>query len=699
MTGPPDWATTPQATCRATTKWGQMNSADTLQPYEPGKVIGSQDPVLPVPAAKGGGCGGLGKIIVLVVAVVVAAVTQQWWLVNMAANPYVAGAVGAAAGSVASQVVGMAIGEQDSFSWKSVGLAALSGGITSGLADTQLLGGKGLEMTAARAATANALTQGIGVVTGLQKSFDWKGVAGAAAGAGVGWGLNEALGVTVGGERNLNANASNQAFFGMGAAGAVLRGTLSGLGAGTAAAVARGGKVAIQQVATDAFGNALGSSLAEAASSGSYRGEGTSRRPYVTDAGEQIVFNNTAPANNFARVDAIMASAPDWGNAGLPEVDRSNDVLVAVGNRLPLTGVTSDADDNLYLSIIANAQARNLQRSTEQARAAAYQARASQLSSDQYASGAGDVRGPFYSQADASDPFVMESSIVAAQGLKGPSEGFWRGLSGDSRSVLEGPSSFGENLGLTVNGLVTSPVRTAYGLVSEIGREYKDAYNLLTRDASSYVPLSGLGSSLNQQGLWGTLGDVSYALGSAPTKPVFDLLKGDYKAFGEGLPSMAAMGMGAVRGVGAGLKLSSAGEGLGANRSISDIAIEYSSQGNGKLSNASMVGKVDGTPTTLGNMKYVYEESGSSKIVSVNMYEINPEFRGQGLSTKLFADVQARHQANLFEGSAGFENSSVLSKTGDVALTPWAKSLNRLGFDTNYDPYMGMMNLVKRTGP
>ena len=33
------------------------NSADTLQPYEPGKVIGSQDPVLPVPAAKGCGCG------------------------------------------------------------------------------------------------------------------------------------------------------------------------------------------------------------------------------------------------------------------------------------------------------------------------------------------------------------------------------------------------------------------------------------------------------------------------------------------------------------------------------------------------------------------------------------------------------------------------------------------------------------------
>lgn len=122
-------------------------------------------------------------------------------------------------------------------------------------------------------------------------------------------------------------------------------------------------------VRPNAFGNALGSSIAEAASSGSYQGEGTARRPYVTDAGEQIVFNNTAPANNFARVDVIMASAPDWGNAGLPEVDRSNDVLVAAGNRLTLTGVTSDADDDAYYAgIIAKAQARDLQRSAELAR-------------------------------------------------------------------------------------------------------------------------------------------------------------------------------------------------------------------------------------------------------------------------------------------------------------------------------------------
>lgn len=43
------------------------NSADTLQPYEPGKVIGSQDPVLPAPAGGKGGCGGVGRLIMAVV--------------------------------------------------------------------------------------------------------------------------------------------------------------------------------------------------------------------------------------------------------------------------------------------------------------------------------------------------------------------------------------------------------------------------------------------------------------------------------------------------------------------------------------------------------------------------------------------------------------------------------------------------------
>ncbi len=94
------------------------NSADTLQPYEPGKVIGSQDPVLPAPAAKGGGCGGLGKIIMVVVAIV--------------ATIYTAGAAGAYFGAAGAGGGGFA-----------GGLAVLggAGGVTAAGVGAAMVGG------------------------------------------------------------------------------------------------------------------------------------------------------------------------------------------------------------------------------------------------------------------------------------------------------------------------------------------------------------------------------------------------------------------------------------------------------------------------------------------------------------------------------------------------------------------------------
>ncbi|WP_062794176.1 LysM peptidoglycan-binding domain-containing protein [Delftia acidovorans] len=237
------------------------NNADTFQPYDPSRVTGSLDSVLPAPAGQGGGCGALGKIIMVAVAVVVAVYAPQF-LANMGVPGLISGAgatattsamgaaVGGAAGSIASQVAGNLMGVQDGFSWKSVALSALSGGITKGLAGTELLGGTDWQSAAMRAATANAMTQGIGVVTGLQDRFDWKSVAASAAGG--------AAGSYVDGQLKTSTVFSewNQT------AAGIARGTISGFAAGTAAAVARGGRISIQQVATDAFGNALGESLA-----------------------------------------------------------------------------------------------------------------------------------------------------------------------------------------------------------------------------------------------------------------------------------------------------------------------------------------------------------------------------------------------------------------------------------------------------
>ncbi|WP_167333665.1 LysM peptidoglycan-binding domain-containing protein [Paracidovorax oryzae] len=268
------------------------NSVETFQPYDPSQAMGSMDPVLPVPA-NGGGCGGIGAIIMIVVAIVVTiytagaaasalgavgtttgagvaagtaagvtATTAGTFAVGSAAlaGSYgaagiAAAAIGGAVGSIASQMVGNLIGAQDGFSWKSVALSALGSGITSGLGSSGWLPkmDSAFANAAVRQAVSGTISQGIGTVTGLQQRFDWKSVAAGAIGAGVGASVGGAL-------DKANVFGSWGSDFATGLA----RGTVSGVAAGMTTAVLKGGRVSVQQVATDAFGNALGQSLAAA---------------------------------------------------------------------------------------------------------------------------------------------------------------------------------------------------------------------------------------------------------------------------------------------------------------------------------------------------------------------------------------------------------------------------------------------------
>ena len=116
---------------------------------------------------------------------------------------------------------------------------------------------------AGRAALVSATTQGIAVVTGLQEKFSWRSVAASAAGAG--------MGAAVGG-----ALRDGGAFSGLGGGFAtdVARGTVAGFAAGLTTAALRGGKVSVARVATDAFGNALGDSIASA------NGQSSNARPF-----------------------------------------------------------------------------------------------------------------------------------------------------------------------------------------------------------------------------------------------------------------------------------------------------------------------------------------------------------------------------------------------------------------------------------
>lgn len=237
------------------------NDSNTFKPYDPSKITGSTTPNLPAPppADDGGGCG-LASIITIIVVIVVSAFTMGAALGLMGVTGGIAGAgfgelvaagfIAGAAGSIAGQLTGMALGIQDSFDWKGVAISAVTQAVTAGVGkyvpDVSTIEAVN---DAARAAISSAVTQGVEVATGLQKSFNWVGVAAAAAGAGVSTAVGEAL--------NLNSIGTQ----GISVEG-VFKQTLSGFAGGVTSSLIQGGRINVGQIAADAFGNALGNGIA-----------------------------------------------------------------------------------------------------------------------------------------------------------------------------------------------------------------------------------------------------------------------------------------------------------------------------------------------------------------------------------------------------------------------------------------------------
>jgi YD repeat-containing protein len=248
---------------------GAHNTADTFKPYDPSRVVGDTSPYLPVPRARGG-CGGLGAILGLIlVAVVAVAVTvlttglATTVLAGMGpeAAAFFGAIIGAAAGSAASQGLAIGLGLQEDFSWEQVGIAAISAGVTGGLNQASASwglptsGASGWAVNVARAAVADAMTQGVANMVGLQDGFDWLSVAAAAARAGI--------------EGPVNDKANDLMNDLLGPAGGsrfgrdVLAATLGGTAGRAVAKLVRNGKVVLEEVAADAFGNALAQGVVE----------------------------------------------------------------------------------------------------------------------------------------------------------------------------------------------------------------------------------------------------------------------------------------------------------------------------------------------------------------------------------------------------------------------------------------------------
>lgn len=305
------------------------NNASTFEPYDPSRIQGDTTPSLATPQPKKGGT--FGKLLMVIVAIVVtmftvgamgstatgllqtiiagakviagtAAISGVGASIGFAATMAVAGA----AGAVASQLVGMATGNVEKFDWKGVALSALSGAIAAKLpTNFAIPGANEVGNAMVRSAVASALTQGVAVATGLQSRFDWRGVAASAVGTGVGQVVGDAIGLpTVARSEGMSVGE----FMG--------KSLITGLAAGAAAAAARGGRVEVQQVAVDAFGNALGQSLADAATSDPTRTMGAGPAPVSEGGGSagglkvsQSLYDGWGPRVN---VPGVSLDRPAW---------------------------------------------------------------------------------------------------------------------------------------------------------------------------------------------------------------------------------------------------------------------------------------------------------------------------------------------------------------------------------------------------
>ena len=183
-------------------------NASTFKPYDPGAAIGDTSPTAPEPPkAQGKNCGAIGIALTVVVAVVVFAITKD--IVSSlkivkaglaaggttaAATSAAVAATSAAAASAASQGAAIATGIQDKFSFKQVGIAALTAGLSKYSASLQSSLGTSTGLSVAptstgpalggfkrvvRAVGSEVLRQSIRQVAGLQSSFNWASVASA----------------------------------------------------------------------------------------------------------------------------------------------------------------------------------------------------------------------------------------------------------------------------------------------------------------------------------------------------------------------------------------------------------------------------------------------------------------------------------------------------------------------------------------
>ncbi|PHV10065.1 hypothetical protein CSQ89_18225 [Chitinimonas sp. BJB300] len=325
------------------------NNASTFAPYNPGHLVGDTSPTLPPPPPppkkKRWSFGTILMVAVAVVATVYTAGAAASFFAAAGSTAAAGGAavgasvltggisaiglsgaaltglttgtmmasaaIGAAVGSIASQGLGLAIGEIDEFKWSQVGISAFSAGVTAG-AGSAMQGtwwaGKGWMATAARTAVSTTVSQGTLSAAGLS-SFNWRTVAA----AGIAAPIAQSIGDGIFGVEGTSAGAGwaqNHNF-----AANYLNGLAGGVVNRTAQIAVNGrGRLDFASVAASAFGDVLGNSIA-----GNNRQWVGVQKPKEPDANTRWGARGSANPESDAMYDHLVR---EMGNtSALPPVE------------------------------------------------------------------------------------------------------------------------------------------------------------------------------------------------------------------------------------------------------------------------------------------------------------------------------------------------------------------------------------------
>jgi YD repeat-containing protein len=292
LTEGPDEELEANATLRVPNEVVSMsNTATTFKPFDLQDALGDTTPTqpMPPPPAPKKGCGVLGQVLLVIVAVVVTAIIMYYAPEQLTwAGEVIWGAVAAAAGSAASQGVAIAADAQDEFDWKQVGAAGLGGALGVAFSGLNIVGKLASTPlgTAINGIAANALSQGVSLLVGVQEEFDWASIAKTAIGA----------------PMSQSAGADLGRAFGGGFAGDVAGRMAGNFINEIVYAVFSKGKVDYVNVVGDAFGNALGNSIV-----------GRTNKP-GSASGTQETQTEAMDTSSDSALDYFNANNPDLAN-------------------------------------------------------------------------------------------------------------------------------------------------------------------------------------------------------------------------------------------------------------------------------------------------------------------------------------------------------------------------------------------------